>query len=40
MNPTEQTCDTKRIDDYLDDRLSDEERGEFEAHLTPVNTVR
>lgn len=33
MKPTEQTCDLQRIDDYLDERLSDALIGEFERHL-------
>ncbi len=33
MKPTEQTCDLQRIDDYLDERLSNELASEFERHL-------
>ena len=34
MNPTKKTCDTSRIDDFLEERLRDDERDEFESHLT------
>ena len=34
MKPTEQMCDTNRIDKYLDERLDETQLGEFESHLT------
>lgn len=34
MKPTEQTCDISRIDDYLDERLSDSARVNLENHLS------
>lgn len=34
MKPTEQICDTSRIEDYLQERLSDSSRMEFEDHLS------
>ncbi len=32
--PTEHACDSKRIDDYLNERLSASQQAEFEAHLS------
>ncbi|QDU08719.1 protein kinase domain-containing protein [Gimesia aquarii] len=37
MNKTEQTCDTDRIDDYLEERLSDSALVKFEEHLSDCN---
>lgn len=40
MNPTHQTCDPQRIDDYLDDQLTPLQRDEFEAHLTDCESCQ
>lgn len=32
--PTEHVCDSKRIDDFLNERLSNSQQAEFEAHLS------
>lgn len=32
--PTERSCDSQRIDDYLNERLSDSQQAEFETHLS------
>lgn len=40
MNPTHQTCDLQRIDDYLDERLSPQQREEFELHLTDCSSCQ
>lgn len=40
MKPTEQTCDSQRIDDYLDERLSDGLTTEFERHLCDCERCR
>ncbi|MCR9201661.1 MAG: zf-HC2 domain-containing protein [Planctomycetaceae bacterium] len=40
MNPTHQTCDRQRIDDYLDERLSPQQREELELHLTDCSSCQ
>lgn len=40
MKPTEQTCDPQRIDDYLDERLSEALASEFERHLCDCERCR
>ena len=40
MKPTEQNCNLQRIDDYLDERLSDALVSEFERHLCDCETCR
>lgn len=34
MGQSEQTCDSDRIDEYLEEQLSELQRGEFETHLS------
>jgi serine/threonine protein kinase/multidrug resistance efflux pump len=40
MKPTERTCDPQRIDDYLDERLSEALAIEFERHLCDCEHCR
>ncbi|XZE17748.1 protein kinase domain-containing protein [Pirellulaceae bacterium SH449] len=40
MKPNEQTCDPKRIDDYLEERLGEPVASEFERHLCDCERCR
>ncbi len=40
MNPNEKICDSQRIDDYLDERLSEALASEFERHLSNCECCR